>query len=165
MPNLWTPYPYCQSLTHLYYNFKWNTCQHWHFILLFPVLDESWLKDVRVNLPAVKARAETLGTRRCVKKKWQVWLFAPHYSLHFTLLMNWRFWLNGLHHMSTAKENIASVCYWPPYYGEGDMATLLLSTLVAFELVFCEVPSNTRQSDFQDYRSLLPYIGMAVLHE
>ena len=57
-------------------------------MLLFPVLDESWLKDVRVNLPAVKARAETLGTRSCVKKKWQVWLFAPRYSLHFTLLMN-----------------------------------------------------------------------------
>jgi len=36
------------------------------------VLDESWIKDVKVNLSAVKARADTLGTRRCVKKKWQV---------------------------------------------------------------------------------------------
>ena len=44
------------------------------------------------------------------------------------------------------------------------MATLL-STLVAFELVFCKVPSKTRQSDFQDYRTLLPCIGIAVLHE
>ena len=35
-------------------------------------LDLAWLEQVRVNLPAVKRRAETLGTRRTVKQQWQV---------------------------------------------------------------------------------------------
>ena len=35
-------------------------------------LDLAWLEQVRVNLPAVKRRAETFGTRRTVKQQWQV---------------------------------------------------------------------------------------------
>ncbi|XP_005103099.1 deoxyribose-phosphate aldolase [Aplysia californica] len=33
--------------------------------------DESFFKDVRINLPAVKRRAAELGSRRTVKKHWQ----------------------------------------------------------------------------------------------
>ena len=38
-------------------------------------LELGWLEKVRVNLPAVKRRAETLGTKRTVKMQWQAaWL-------------------------------------------------------------------------------------------
>lgn len=33
--------------------------------------DESWFRDMRINLPAVKRRAAELGSRRAVKKQWQ----------------------------------------------------------------------------------------------
>ena len=45
------------------------------------VSDESLVSNVYVNLPAVKRRAETLGTRRTVKKQWQVrFLLTTHPS-------------------------------------------------------------------------------------
>ncbi|XP_067945915.1 deoxyribose-phosphate aldolase-like [Watersipora subatra] len=49
--------------------------------------DESWIKDVKINLPAVKARAATLGTRRTVKKKWQAaWLLKAAACIDLTTL-------------------------------------------------------------------------------
>ena len=35
-------------------------------------LDLGWIASVRVNLPSVNRRAATLGTKRTVKKQWQV---------------------------------------------------------------------------------------------
>ena len=38
-------------------------------------LNEAWINETRVDLPAIKRRAATLGTRRTVKKQWQAaWL-------------------------------------------------------------------------------------------
>jgi len=38
-------------------------------------LDIAWVEKTHINLPSVKRRAETLGTRRTVKKEWQAaWL-------------------------------------------------------------------------------------------
>src|ERR1700730_1643667 len=38
-------------------------------------LNLNWVQEVRVNTSAVERRAETLGTRRTVKKEWQAaWL-------------------------------------------------------------------------------------------
>lgn len=34
--------------------------------------DASWIKNVYINLPAVNRRAETLASRRGLKKQWQV---------------------------------------------------------------------------------------------
>ncbi|CAC5395896.1 deoC [Mytilus coruscus] len=49
--------------------------------------DASWLEHVYVNLPAVKRRAETLGTRRCVKKQWQsAWLLRAVTCIDLTTL-------------------------------------------------------------------------------
>jgi len=37
--------------------------------------DASWFEPVKINFPGVKARAETLGKRRSIKKEWQAaWL-------------------------------------------------------------------------------------------
>ena len=40
--------------------------------VLFYISDPAWVQNVYINLPAVKRRAEVLGTRRTVKKQWQV---------------------------------------------------------------------------------------------
>ncbi|XP_041352307.1 deoxyribose-phosphate aldolase-like [Gigantopelta aegis] len=49
--------------------------------------DESWFQNVYVNLPAVKRRAETLGTRRTVKKQWQAaWLLRAVSCIDLTTL-------------------------------------------------------------------------------
>merc|ERR1712002_796190 len=39
-------------------------------------LDLAWINSVRINLPAVKRRAETLGTKRTVKMQWQAAWFC-----------------------------------------------------------------------------------------
>jgi len=50
-------------------------------------LDLAWLEQVRVNLPAVKRRAETLGTRRTVKQQWQAaWLLKAVTCIDLTTL-------------------------------------------------------------------------------
>ena len=37
--------------------------------------DPSWFENVKINFASVKARADTLGTRRSIKKEWQAaWL-------------------------------------------------------------------------------------------
>lgn len=49
--------------------------------------DASWLENVHVNLPAVRRRSETLGTRRTVKKQWQAaWLLRAITCVDLTTL-------------------------------------------------------------------------------
>jgi len=49
--------------------------------------DKSWISDVHINLAAVKRRAETLGTRRTVKKQWQAaWLLRITQCIDLTTL-------------------------------------------------------------------------------
>jgi len=49
--------------------------------------DESWFKDIRLNFPGIKARADTLGKRRSVKKEWQAaWLLRVVSCLDLTTL-------------------------------------------------------------------------------
>ena len=37
--------------------------------------DASWIDNIRINYACTKARGETLGTRRSIKKEWQAaWL-------------------------------------------------------------------------------------------
>lgn len=38
----------------------------------FLLADETWIQNVYINLPAVNRRAETIASRRAVKKEWQV---------------------------------------------------------------------------------------------
>ncbi|EDO46228.1 predicted protein, partial [Nematostella vectensis] len=50
-------------------------------------LDLGWVENSRVNLPAVKRRAETLKTRRSVKKQWQAgWLLRAVTCIDLTTL-------------------------------------------------------------------------------
>lgn len=50
-------------------------------------LDMAWLEKVKVNLPAVKRRAETLGTKRTVKMQWQAaWLCKALTCIDLTTL-------------------------------------------------------------------------------
>ncbi|KAK3892874.1 hypothetical protein Pcinc_003275 [Petrolisthes cinctipes] len=50
-------------------------------------LDLSWVSSVSVNLPSVKRRAETLTTRRTVKKHWQAaWLLRAVTCIDLTTL-------------------------------------------------------------------------------
>lgn len=50
-------------------------------------LDVSWVRNSRVNLPAVNRRAETLKTRRSIKKQWQAaWLLRAVGCLDLTTL-------------------------------------------------------------------------------
>jgi len=50
-------------------------------------LDLAWLEKVRVNLPAVKRRASTLGTKRTVKMQWQAaWLCRALTCIDLTTL-------------------------------------------------------------------------------
>src|SRR6202163_1051402 len=50
-------------------------------------LNLDWVEDVRVNTSAVERRAQTLGTRRTVKKDWQVaWLLRAITCMDLTTL-------------------------------------------------------------------------------
>jgi len=50
-------------------------------------LDLAWINSVRINLPAVKRRAETLGTKRTVKNQWQAaWLCRALTCIDLTTL-------------------------------------------------------------------------------
>merc|ERR1712226_835256 len=49
--------------------------------------DESYVKNVYINLPAIQRRAAQLGTRRCVKKQWQAaWLLRTVTCIDLTTL-------------------------------------------------------------------------------
>lgn len=49
--------------------------------------DEKWLSNIYVNLPAIKRRADTLSTRRTVKKQWQAaWLLRAVTCIDLTTL-------------------------------------------------------------------------------
>jgi len=49
--------------------------------------DATWFKNIRLNTPAIKARADTLGKRRSVKKEWQAaWLLRAVTCLDLTTL-------------------------------------------------------------------------------
>ena len=50
-------------------------------------LELDWVRDVRVNLSAVERRANTIGTRRTVKKEWQAaWLLRAITLMDLTTL-------------------------------------------------------------------------------
>jgi deoxyribose-phosphate aldolase len=50
-------------------------------------LNLDWVKDVRVNTSAVERRAQTIGTRRTVKKEWQTaWLLRAITCMDLTTL-------------------------------------------------------------------------------
>ena len=50
-------------------------------------LDLAWVQDTRINLPAVKRRADTLGTKRTVKMQWQAaWLCRAITCIDLTTL-------------------------------------------------------------------------------
>lgn len=50
-------------------------------------LDLGWVNSVRINLPSVKRRAESLGTKRTVKKQWQAaWLLRAVTCIDLTTL-------------------------------------------------------------------------------
>src|SRR6201994_4451107 len=50
-------------------------------------LDLGWIENVRVNTSAVERRAATLGTRRTVKKDWQIaWLLRAISCMDLTTL-------------------------------------------------------------------------------
>src|SRR6202171_4442940 len=50
-------------------------------------LNLDWIKEVRVNTSAVERRAQTLVTRRTVKKEWQVaWLLRAIFCMDLTTL-------------------------------------------------------------------------------
>lgn len=52
----------------------------------FP-LNLTWVENSRVNLPAVKRRADTLKTRRSIKKQWQAaWLLRAVSCIDLTTL-------------------------------------------------------------------------------
>lgn len=61
----------------------WESCANLVSFVIMPSFtsicyafsDESWIKNVNINLPAVKRRAETVTARRGVKKQWQVSAF------------------------------------------------------------------------------------------
>ncbi|CAI9718903.1 deoxyribose-phosphate aldolase-like [Octopus vulgaris] len=49
--------------------------------------DETWLQNVYMNFPAIQRRANTLGTRRSVKKQWQAaWLLRAVTCIDLTTL-------------------------------------------------------------------------------
>jgi len=50
-------------------------------------LNLDWVENVRVNTSAVERRAQTLGTRRTVKKEWQIaWLLRAITCMDLTTL-------------------------------------------------------------------------------
>ncbi|ESO83463.1 hypothetical protein LOTGIDRAFT_236608 [Lottia gigantea] len=63
--------------------------------------DETWIQNVYINLPAVKRRAETLGTRRTVKKQWQAaWLLRAVSCIDLTTLAG-----------DDTPANVSRLCY------------------------------------------------------
>lgn len=49
--------------------------------------DSSWFAEIKINFPGVKARAETIGKRRSVKKEWQAaWLLRAVSCMDLTTL-------------------------------------------------------------------------------
>ena len=64
-------------------------------------LDVSWVRKSCVNLPAVNRRAETLKTRRSIKKQWQAaWLLRAVSCLDLTTLSG-----------DDTKGNVARLCF------------------------------------------------------
>ena len=64
-------------------------------------LDISWVRKSCVNLPAVNRRAETLKTRRSIKKQWQAaWLLRAVSCLDLTTLAG-----------DDTKGNVARLCF------------------------------------------------------
>jgi len=64
-------------------------------------LDLEWVNRTRVNLPAVKRRADTLKTRRSVKKQWQAaWLLRAVTCIDLTTLSG-----------DDTATNVARLCF------------------------------------------------------
>ncbi|KAK7107991.1 hypothetical protein V1264_015797 [Littorina saxatilis] len=63
--------------------------------------DESWIKNVNINLPAVKRRAETVTARRGVKKQWQAaWQLRAVSCIDLTTLAG-----------DDTRANVHRLCY------------------------------------------------------
>ncbi|XP_064610227.1 LOW QUALITY PROTEIN: deoxyribose-phosphate aldolase-like [Liolophura sinensis] len=63
--------------------------------------DSAWLDNVYINLPAIKRRADTLSTRRTVKKQWQAaWLLKAVTCIDLTTLSG-----------DDTPANTARLCY------------------------------------------------------
>ncbi|KAK3582060.1 hypothetical protein CHS0354_025667 [Potamilus streckersoni] len=61
----------------------------------------SWLENVYINLPAVQRRADTLGTRRTVKKQWQAaWLLRAVACIDLTTLSG-----------DDTESNVSRLCF------------------------------------------------------
>ena len=57
------------------------------------VFDPSWIASVRINYACTKARGETLGTRRSIKKEWQAaWLLRAITCTDLTTLSGKMVW-------------------------------------------------------------------------
>lgn len=64
-------------------------------------LDLEWVSRSRVNLPAVKRRADTLKTRRSIKKQWQAaWLLRAVTCIDLTTLSG-----------DDTATNVARLCF------------------------------------------------------
>ena len=64
-------------------------------------LDFEWIGRTRVNLPAVKRRADTLKTRRSIKKQWQAaWLLRAVTCIDLTTLSG-----------DDTATNVARLCF------------------------------------------------------
>lgn len=64
-------------------------------------LDLEWIGRTRVNLPAVKRRADTLKTRRSIKKQWQAaWLLRAVTCIDLTTLSG-----------DDTATNVARLCF------------------------------------------------------
>lgn len=64
-------------------------------------LDLEWVSKTRINLPAVKRRADTLKTRRSIKKQWQAaWLLRAVTCIDLTTLSG-----------DDTATNVARLCF------------------------------------------------------
>lgn len=59
--------------------------------------DPAWFQDVKINFPGVKARADTIGKRRSIKKQWQAaWLLRAVACMDLTTLSGLLYWYHCL---------------------------------------------------------------------
>lgn len=77
--------------------------------------DPTWYDKVHINLPAVKRRAEQLGTRRTVKKQWQAaWLLRTIQCIDLTALSG-----------DDTFTNVQRLCFKATHPVEADVLKIL----------------------------------------
>ncbi|KAK2162338.1 hypothetical protein LSH36_100g06000 [Paralvinella palmiformis] len=102
--------------------------------------NSSLIDNIFINLPAVKRRAETLGTRRCVKKKWQAaWLMRVVSCIDLTTLAG-----------DDTKTNVTRLCYKAAKPIREDLLKLLkLNKHVATGFPAGQTPLKTRLDEIR----------------